>query len=81
LLHQSPGRDRAEGEGKMSTNWFAHFFDQQREVKSIPYPTKEEALEQACALLVRCEVRYIKGPNNERIEEPTIRKLCENLKI
>ncbi len=57
-----------------------HYFDRKlnRETVSREYSSKEGALRNACDLMRRqCEVRYIEGPERERVEAPVIYAWCK----
>lgn len=62
-------------------DWVVHYFDRRlnRETISRSYTTKEGALRNACDLKRQnCEVRYIQGPEDERISPPTIYAWCKS---
>ena len=61
-------------------NWEAHYFDSQRnrEEVSRSFSSREFALQHACDLVQnKCIVRYVGGPNGERIEPPAIEAWCK----
>jgi hypothetical protein len=56
-------------------NWTVHYFDRRlnRDFASRAFASKEEALRQARDLTRQnCVVRFIKGPNDEKIDAVAI---------
>jgi len=65
---------------RRAMDWVVHYFDRKlnRETVSREYSSKEGALRNACDLMRRqCEVRYIEGPERERVEAPVIYAWCK----
>jgi len=63
-----------------SIDWQAHYFDPRlnRESVSRPFTSKEGALRHACDLIHRkCAVRFIEGPDRQRIQPPAIAAWCK----
>ena len=61
-------------------DWVVHYFDRKlnRESISREHPSRDRALRNACDLLPQqCEVRYIEGPQQERVDAPTIYAWCK----
>src|SRR5260370_4372244 len=61
-------------------DWVVHYFDRKlnRETVSREYGAKEGALRNACDLMRRqCDVRYIEGPERERVNAPEIYAWCK----
>jgi hypothetical protein len=61
-------------------NWTAHYFDRRlnSDTVSRAFASKEEALRQACDLMQRnCVVRFVKGPNDEKIDAVEITPWCK----
>ncbi|TMJ32824.1 MAG: hypothetical protein E6G88_02300 [Alphaproteobacteria bacterium] len=64
----------------MDMDWVVHYFDRKlnRETVSRQYSAKEGALRSACDLMRRqCDVRYIEGPERERVNAPEIYAWCK----
>jgi hypothetical protein len=62
-------------------DWAVHYFDHKlhREAVSREHSSKHGALRNACDLLRRrCEVRYIEGPEHQRVEAPAIYAWCKS---
>jgi len=62
-------------------DWVVHYFDHKlhREAVSREHSSKHRALRNACDLLRRqCEVRYIEGPEHQRVEAPAIYAWCKS---
>ena len=60
-------------------DWVVHYFDHKlhREAVSREHSSKHGALRNACDLLRRrCKVRYIEGPEHQRVEAPAIYAWC-----
>ena len=61
-------------------SWTAHYFDPRlnRVAVSRVFASKEDALRQACDLMLRkCVVRFVTGPNEERLDAVAITKWCK----
>jgi|GEM_PF-1483761 len=61
-------------------DWVVHYFDRKlnRETVSREYSAKDGALRSACDLMRRqCDVRYIEGPERERVNAPEIYAWCK----
>ena len=61
-------------------SWTAHYFDPRlnRVAVSRVFASKEDALRQACDLMLRkCVVRFVTGPNEERFDAVAITKWCK----
>jgi hypothetical protein len=61
-------------------SWTAHYFDRRlnKEGVSRACASKEDALRLACDLVHRnCIVRYVEGPNNEKIDAVEITSWCK----
>jgi len=61
-------------------NWTAHYFDRRLNSDSVSraFASKEDALRQACDLMQRnCVVRFVKGPNDEKIDAVAITAWCK----
>jgi hypothetical protein len=61
-------------------DWVVHYFDRKlnRESISREHPSRDRALRNACDLLrQQCEVRYIEGPQQARVDAPTIYAWCK----
>ncbi len=63
-------------------SWTAHYVDRQKsDVVSRAHATKEGALRNACDLAQQnCIVKYVQGPNNERIGHAEIAVWCKTHK-
>src|SRR3979411_1166058 len=60
-----------------SMSWTAHYYDRRlnRVAVSRVFASKEDALRQACDLMMRkCVVRFVAGPNDERLDAVAITK-------
>jgi hypothetical protein len=71
-------QDRAGQE--MAMDWVVHYFDRKlnRETVSREHSSKHGALRNACDLMRRqCDVRYIEGPERERVDAPEIYAWCK----
>jgi hypothetical protein len=65
---------------RRAMDWVVHYFDRKlnRETVSREYSAKEGALRSACDLMRRqCDVRYIEGPERERVQAPEIYAWCK----
>jgi len=61
-------------------SWTAHYYDRRlnRVAVSRVFASKEDALRQACDLMIRkCVVRFVAGPNDERLDAVAITKWCK----
>src|SRR4029077_6729718 len=61
-------------------NWTTHYFDRRlnRDSVSRAFASKEDALRQACDLMRQnCVVRFVKGPNDEKIDAVAITAWCK----
>jgi hypothetical protein len=61
-------------------SWTAHYFDRRlnREGVSRACASKEDALRLACDLVRQnCIVRYVEGPNDEKIDAVEITPWCK----
>jgi hypothetical protein len=61
-------------------SWTAHYFDRRlnREGVSRACASKEDALRLACDLVRQnCIVRYVEGPNSEKIDAVEIASWCK----
>jgi hypothetical protein len=61
-------------------NWTVHYFDRRlnSEFVSRAFASKEDALRQACDLTQQnCVVRFVKGPNDEKIDAVAITAWCK----
>jgi hypothetical protein len=61
-------------------SWTAHYFDRRlnREGVSRACASKEDALRVACDLVRQnCIVRYVEGPNDEKIDAVEITSWCK----
>jgi hypothetical protein len=61
-------------------NWIVHYFDRRLNSDSVSraFASKEDALRQARDLTRQnCVVRFIKGPNDEKIDAVAITAWCK----
>jgi hypothetical protein len=61
-------------------NWTVHYFDRRlnRDSVSRAFASKEDALRQACDLTRQnCIVRFVEGPDDEKIDAVAITAWCK----
>jgi hypothetical protein len=61
-------------------SWIAHYYDPRlnRAAVSRVFASKEDALRQACDLMLRkCVIRFIAGPNDQKLDAVAIMKWCK----
>jgi hypothetical protein len=66
--------------GGTGMSWRAHYYDRRlkRAAVSRVFASKEDALRQACDLmLLNCVVRFVTGPNEETLDAIAITKWCK----